>query len=634
MKETFTETAGNERSLADILPKALFENSLAGIILFKSIRDHSGKVADFEYSYINKKAEVLLNRTGLAGKHLLRIFPDAKTSGVFGKYVEVVESGAVLDEEIAINQDGADKWVCLKAEKVEDGCLVFYSDLTSRNLTENKKMEEALEESELRFRTIVETANEGICQVDENFKIIYVNNKLADMGGFSVSELKGKPIFDFMKEESKSMLIKKLVNLTPGTKRSYELKLLKKGGGDIIASVNAIAIRSNDGKYMGSIGMITDITDRINIERDLKKTKKRLENALENGRIGTWEWNIKTGELLLDKRTEEMFGLKTGTFEGNASGFESFVHEEDHQHVREIIEKSLTSVQPFEIIFRTRPRYGKSNYISAKALVIRDKKRRPVSMSGVCFDVTDMKEGAEKALIKLNEDLLRSNSDLQQFAYVASHDLQEPLRMISSFTQLLQHRYQNRLDEDANEYIHYAVEGSKRMYALLNGLLAYSRVHTRGMEFGEVNMNDVVARVKDNLRLVIGETLAVIEYNKLPVISADDNQMIQLMQNLIENGIKFSKDIPRITISAVQKGEYEVFSVADEGIGIEPQYFERIFKIFQKLHRSDEYGGTGIGLAICKRIAERHGGRIWVSSNPGEGSTFSFSIPRKRKMTL
>jgi light-regulated signal transduction histidine kinase (bacteriophytochrome) len=199
--------------------------------------------------------------------------------------------------------------------------------------------------------------------------------------------------------------------------------------------------------------------------------------------------------------------------------------------------------------------------------------------------------------------------------------------MVSSFTQLIQQKYKDKLDSDGNDYIKFAVEGSKRMYELLNGLLAYSRIQTKARELSFVSMNDVSEIVKDNLSLAISETDATIRFDDLPVIFADENQMIQLLQNLVENGIKFRKGSPEISVSVKSDTKHHIFAVSDSGIGIEPQYFERIFRIFQRLHRMDEYGGTGIGLAICKRIVERHGGTIWVDSRVGEGSTFFFTIP-------
>lgn len=237
------------------------------------------------------------------------------------------------------------------------------------------------------------------------------------------------------------------------------------------------------------------------------------------------------------------------------------------------------------------------------------------------FDITQRK--------RMELNLLRSNLDLQQFAYVASHDLQEPLRMISSFTQLLQQRYRDKLDSDANEFINYAVEGAKRMFDLLNGLLSYSRIHRKEEVFTIVDMNKVVDIVKSNLHLMIDLRNAEIFHSNLLPAHADQNQMIQLLQNLLTNAIKFSKEIPHISISSVRVDNEVVYSVEDNGIGIEKTYFDRIFRIFQKLHTSAEYEGTGIGLAICKRIIDRHDGSIWLDSEPGKGSRFHFSIPIK-----
>ncbi|MGB8491423.1 MAG: ATP-binding protein, partial [Bacteroidales bacterium] len=284
---------------------------------------------------------------------------------------------------------------------------------------------------------------------------------------------------------------------------------------------------------------------------------------------------------------------------------------------------------PMEAIFRTRPMDSESKYISTRALLTSDGEGSPVNLTGVCFDVTGMKRGAEKAIVKLNEELLRSNKELESFAYVASHDLQEPLRMISSFTQMLDQRYGDKLDQDAHDYIGFAVDGAKRMYDLLNGLLAYSRIHSKAREFTDVDMSVVFEKVTRNLSLRISERNAEIIRNELPVIKADESQIIQLVQNLFENSIKFSSGNPKITFAATTEADQILFSVKDEGMGIEPQYFDRIFKIFQRLQPKEDYEGTGIGLAICKRIVDRHKGKIWVESEPGKGSEFYFTIPRK-----
>ena len=230
--------------------------------------------------------------------------------------------------------------------------------------------------------------------------------------------------------------------------------------------------------------------------------------------------------------------------------------------------------------------------------------------------------------IQVEEELARSNQELEQFAYVASHDLQEPLRMVRSYMQLLEKRYKDKLDEDANEFITFAIDGATRMHLLINGLLLYSRVGTKGKRFELTNCAEVLQAVLANLALAIEANGVRITYDDLPTIMADDVQLIQLFQNLIGNAIKFRGDqSPKIHVG-IKRGDSEwVFWVRDNGIGMDPQQTERIFMIFQRLHTNEEYEGTGIGLAVCKKIVERHAGRIWVESEPGKGSTFFFTIP-------
>lgn len=234
----------------------------------------------------------------------------------------------------------------------------------------------------------------------------------------------------------------------------------------------------------------------------------------------------------------------------------------------------------------------------------------------------------QEHLERVNKELMRSNKELENFAYVASHDLQEPLRMITSFTQLLSLRYKDKLDDNANDYIQFAVDGAKRMYELINSLLAYSGISRKETTFSSVDLNKIIDVVKANLNLVINEKNVKIEIDKLPVVYADANQMTQLFQNLISNAIKFSNANPHIIISSKTRNSHRIISVRDNGIGIDPVYFNRIFELFKRLMPRDKYEGTGIGLAICKRIVENHNGTIWVESEPGKGSVFHFSLPK------
>jgi signal transduction histidine kinase len=230
-------------------------------------------------------------------------------------------------------------------------------------------------------------------------------------------------------------------------------------------------------------------------------------------------------------------------------------------------------------------------------------------------------------LAATNKELARSNADLEQFAYVASHDLQEPLRMVASYTQLLAKRYRGRFDRDADEFIGYAVNGAHRMHALINDLLAYSRVGTRGKVPAPTNSADALETALRNLRAAIEESDGRVTHDPLPVVRADETQLCQVFQNLVGNALKFhGPEPPRVHVSAQRDSGNWRFSVRDNGIGIDPESAQRIFVVFQRLHTSAEYPGTGIGLAIAKKIVERHGGRVWVESKPGDGATFYFTL--------
>jgi light-regulated signal transduction histidine kinase (bacteriophytochrome) len=271
---------------------------------------------------------------------------------------------------------------------------------------------------------------------------------------------------------------------------------------------------------------------------------------------------------------------------------------------------------------------------------VRDAQGKVVGTQIIFWDVTARKL-AEEALEKAALELARSNKELEQFAYVASHDLQEPLRMITSYTQLIAKRYQGQLDTDAKEFMQFAVDGALRMQKLIQGLLLYSRVGTRGKPFEATSCQECLAGALANLKMAIEETSAVIQLpaEPLPHLMGDAVQLTQLFQNLVANSLKFRNVAPpviqltaerqtRRDAATLNVPPYEwVFHIHDNGIGIEPQYFDRIFVIFQRLHAQDQYPGTGIGLAICRKIVERHGGRIWLDSKPGAGTTFHFTMP-------
>jgi PAS domain S-box-containing protein len=248
---------------------------------------------------------------------------------------------------------------------------------------------------------------------------------------------------------------------------------------------------------------------------------------------------------------------------------------------------------------------------------------------GFVSDITDRKRVRDQ-LAHANSELRRSNIELELFAYVASHDLQEPLRVVTSYLRLLKRRYLGQLDAEAHEFIDFAVDGATRMKGLIEDLLSFSRAGTQSTDIQNVEAEILVQRAVDNLKAAIEERSAQVTWDHpLPEVAADAGLLVQVLQNLIANGIKFQKTgPPHVHVSVAERGPEWVFSVRDNGIGIEPRHFGRIFRIFERLHSADQYPGTGLGLAISQKIVERHGGRIWFDSQPGEGCTFSFSIPR------
>ncbi len=285
-----------------------------------------------------------------------------------------------------------------------------------------------------------------------------------------------------------------------------------------------------------------------------------------------------------------------------------------------LVTGALSSVTAVECV-----KQGATDYVMKDNLA-----RLPVSVRRA-MEETDLREQrrrAERKLANKVEELARSNRDLEQFAYVASHDLQEPLRMVAAYTQLLAERYRGKLDENADKYIAYAVEGALRMQALIQDLLTFSRVGRNGFGYTSTDCNAVVEEVLQNLRAAVEQSGALITYGKLPFANAERTQLVQLFQNLIGNAIKFrGQQAPVIQVSGEMRDDLVAFAVADNVIGIAAEHLEPIFVIFQRLHTREEYAGNGVGLAICKKIVEQHGGRIWVESQVGSGSTFRFTLP-------
>lgn len=382
------------------------------------------------------------------------------------------------------------------------------------------------------------------------------------------------------------------------------------------------------------LGLLTDAFNHMlgqieTQDRAIRESHERLNLALKASGVGTWVWDIEGQGIGWDEFTYPLFGLQPGAFSGSFDAFLELVHRDDRDRVRADMQGAVASNDAYESAFRVLWPDGTIRDLSARGKVLPDASGQVRRMTGVFWDITERKR-AEERMKALLVELERSNKELELFAYVASHDLQEPLRMVSSYTQLLERRYSDKLDDDAREFIGYAVDGASRMQRLINDLLDFSRVSTRGRPLTLTDLGEILGTVRANLSVAMEEAGAVLTNEEMPQIMADAGQVGQLMQNLIGNAIKFRNGKgPHVHVSAQERDHEWEISVRDDGIGIEPEYFGRIFVIFQRLHAKGDYPGTGIGLALCKRIVERHGGRIWVESTPHEGSKFSFTIPKR-----
>ncbi|HKW37763.1 MAG TPA: ATP-binding protein [Burkholderiales bacterium] len=369
---------------------------------------------------------------------------------------------------------------------------------------------------------------------------------------------------------------------------------------------------------------------RTQAERDLRQSEARFRSLTGLSSDWYWEQDEEFRLTFMSSRFVERTGIEPAPFIGRKRWDEPAPNLTESDWARH--KAQLARHEPFfDFEMERVSPDGNSVWLSVTGEpVFEDGKFR--GYRGVGTDITDRKR-AQSVLRAAYDELARSNAELQQFAYVASHDLQEPLRMIGSYTQLLERRYGDKLDTEAREFMGFIVDGATRMKQLIEDLLAYSRVGTRGRELRAIQAQAALDRALVNLRAAIEASDAQITHDVLPEVNADDTQLAQLLQNLIGNAIKFRKkgEPLRIHVGAQDAGDEWRFSVSDNGIGIEPQYFERIFMVFQRLHTRDEYPGTGIGLAICKKVVDRHRGRIWIESAHGKGSTFFFTLPKTQR---
>lgn len=509
-------------------------------------------------------------------------------------------------------------WAHIKSEELDKANL-----LLKEALSERKRIEKALRESEEKYRTIVHTAKEGIWILNDQHTTTFVNEVIAEMLGYSMEEILNKSLFSFMSEESQRVVKAHLNRRQNGIIEQHYLKFFRNKGRELWTIFSSRPLYGKTGKYLGAMATIIDITERKLAEAQIRKLSMAVEQATSLIIITDTDGHIDYVNAKFTEVTgyakEEVMGKNPRILKSNQTP----------KSVYEDLWKVIANGGEWHGELHNRKKNGESYWARASISPIKNSDGIVTHYLAVQEDTTDRKM-AEHALQNYAKELERSNEELQQFAYVASHDLQEPLRMIASYLTLLENRYSGQLDDDAHEFIGYAVNGAKRMKELIRDLLQFSKIGTHGNPFTDTDCEEILKKTLHNLEVSIIENQTSITHDPLPVIHSDPVQVSQLFQNLISNSIKFrSSNPPAIHISADKKDNDWVFSVKDNGIGIEKEYAKRIFTIFQRLHSDSKYPGTGIGLALCKKIVERHGGRIWFESRSGGGSVFYFTMPSK-----
>jgi len=518
--------------------------------------------------------------------------------------------------------------IMLSPLKGDDGVMVTAA---IRDISLRKNTEQHLEQMEGKYRGLLEAAPDAMVVVNSRGSIVLLNVQAERQFGYRRDELVGQKVKSIIPKGFAERLIADGTRtaaqaLTQQIGTGLELTGRRKDGTEFPIEIMLSPLESSEGILVTAA--IRDITERKRVENALRDNEERFRLIVSNikdyvnimldteGNIVSWN---QGAERIKGYRAEEIIGQHFSRFytpEDLSSGLPSFELQQ--------AEKNGSFEGEGWRVRKDGSRFLASVVITA----LRDEGGPLRGFGKITRDITD-KRKAEELLMKTMVELKRSNDELEQFAYVASHDLQEPLRMVASYTQLLGQRYQGRLDSDADEFIAFAVDGCNRMQRLIKDLLSYSRSGENIGALQPISGETVLKEALANLRITVEEAGAVVTHDPLPVVMTDETQLVQVFQNLISNAIKYrSAEVPHVNVSAQRNGGHEwIFSVRDNGMGIDPQYFEKIFVLFQRLHGRSEFEGTGIGLAMCKKIVDRLGGRIWVDSEPAKGSTFFFALP-------
>ena len=541
-----------------------------------------------------------------------------------------------------------------------------------RDITERKQAEEELKQAAEEWQSTFDSVTDLVSVHNKDFKFLRVNKACVDAFNMKPEEFTGKACYEVIhgtKEPWPNCPHNKAIETgRPATTEFFEPRL------GIYLDVSVSPILGQDGEVLGGVHITKDITERKQADEALRKARdelevrveertaelarankvleseiaerkkmgealwesqKRLDLAVSGTNLGLWDWNVKTGESIYNQQWAEMLGYTLEEIEPNVGEWERLVHPDDMPQTKETLNLHFKRKTPFyEAEFRMRTKSGGWKWILSMGKVFEwDDNGNPLRMTGTHKDITERKK-AEEVLEKLNTDLestvrelMRTNKELQEFAYITAHDLKTPLRGIGTLAEWLSTDYADKFDEQGQKHVKLLVERAKRADKLVDSILQYSSAGHAREEQEQIDLNTVLPEIICEIDRT--ENIEITVENKLPVLMCKKTHIIQVFQNLLSNAIQhMDKEKGRINVGCLEENGFWKFSVADNGPGIDQKYFKKIFKIFQTLSPTDETESTGIGLSVAKKIVKLNGGRIWVESNPGEGSTFFFTLPK------
>jgi len=597
--------------------------------------DDSGKPVDYTFLAANEEFEKAtgLKRSDIIDRKVTDIIPGIADipDDLIGRYGRVALGGPSF--ELEHHSEILDRWYRIQVfSPLAEHFICLYRDITvDRSVRQDQEI------SRIDYMDLYENAPDMYVSVSPtDGTIVRCNGTLCEKTGYTREEILGRSLIDMYHSDSKDAALDAFETFkSKGEVVDRRLILSRKDGTAMHVELNVSSVRSPDGTIIHSRSSWRDITDIRRMEEDMEEQKRLLDRIVSTVPSLIYVYDmVEQRNTYANDGIQRLLGFTVEEIQDmGAQIFPILMHPDDMPgiiaHQQRLCQARDSDV--LQVEYRIKHKDGSyRNFLGWDVVFARDADGNGTQNLGTVLDVTELRR-VEDQLLRDTEHLEQSNRDLEQFAYVASHDLQEPLRIISSFTQLFEKRYGDMVDDEGREFIAFITDGVGRMQGFIQDLLSYSRIGTRGKPFQDTDLNEVLGRVRVNLTNSLMESGTVLVNDELPHIMADPGQMVQLFQNLISNAVKFRSEgaVPTISLGVVDSPVSCTVSVRDNGIGIDPEFHDRIFQVFQRLHSREEYPGTGIGLSICKRIMERHGGSITFDSTPGEGSEFSVTFPKE-----